>query len=120
MQEPSQRPPTKPAHDVRATSEMQKMKPTKNCWPKFSGWHMSKQPDRILVQKSFTLREGEYSSQAIDLRSFDAMPVDYWLKEMSLTIADRNLLVDGKWLTDRHVNAASKLLHNQFPIYNGL
>ena len=81
---------------------------------------MSKQPDRILVQKSFTLREDESSSQAIDLRSFNPTPVDYWLKEMSLTIADRNFIVDGKWLTDRHVNAASKLLHNQFPIYNGL
>ena len=120
VQEPSQRPPTKPAHDVRGTSEMQKMKPTKNCWPKFSGWHISKQLDRIQMQKSFTLREGESSSQAIDLRSFNPTPVDYWLKEMSLTIADRNLLVDGKWLTDRHVNAVSELLHNQFPIYNGL
>ena len=39
---------------------------------------------------------------------------------MSLSIADRNLLVDGEWLTDKHINAASKLLHNQFPIYSGL
>ena len=34
---------------------------------------------------------------------------------MSLTIADRNLLIDGKC-----VSAASNLLHNQFPIYNRL
>ena len=37
-----------------------------------------------------------------------------------MTDQDRETLVNGEWLSDKHVNAANKLLQLQYPTINGL
>ena len=44
----------------------------------------------------------------------------FWVKDLSLTDQDRETLVNGEWLSDKHVNAANKLLQLQYPTINGL
>lgn len=46
--------------------------------------------------------------------------LSFWLKDLTLTNQDREALVNGKWLSDKHVNAANKLLQSQYPTINGL
>lgn len=47
-------------------------------------------------------------------------PPTYWIRNLDLRPADENQLLEGQWLTDKHVYAAGKLLTKQFPGQNGL
>lgn len=42
------------------------------------------------------------------------------MKNLNLTMADKELITANDWLTDKHINAVNKLLLNQFPNQNGL
>ena len=47
--------------------------------------------------------------------------VTMWLPRLNLQIKDKvDLETDSLWLNDRHMNAAQKLLHEQFPTVSGL
>ena len=46
--------------------------------------------------------------------------LSFWLKDLALTNQDKEALVNGKWLSDKHINAANKLLQSQYPTVNGL
>ena len=39
----------------------------------------------------------------------------YWLSSLNLTPTDKEELVSGDWLTDKHINATGKFLQQQFP-----
>ena len=43
-----------------------------------------------------------------------------WVDDLGLSVADKQTLVDGKWLTATHISAANYLLRSQFPSQNGL
>lgn len=43
-----------------------------------------------------------------------------WLPNLRLTTGDQQILKSGRCLNDRLINAASKLLKEQFPLFNGL
>lgn len=43
-----------------------------------------------------------------------------WVHSLRLTIADKEVLRNGKWLTANHIQAANKLLRKAFPNQNGL
>jgi len=43
-----------------------------------------------------------------------------WVSNLQLTIEDRRVFTDGKWLTANHISAASSLLKQSFPNQNGL
>ena len=44
----------------------------------------------------------------------------YWNKEIDLRMSDREDLVQGRKLTDKHKHAAQTLLQDQFPHLQGL
>ena len=46
--------------------------------------------------------------------------VKYWLKDLGLTMDDYCLIMEGKWLTDRHIDIFNNLLIKTFPKQNGL
>ena len=52
--------------------------------------------------------------------SDNSCSLSFWLKDLTLTNQDKEALVNGKWLSDKHVNAANKLLQSQYPTINGL
>ena len=52
--------------------------------------------------------------------SDDSPLLSFWLKDLTLTNQDREALVNGKWLSDKHVNAVNKLLQSQYPTINRL
>ena len=41
-------------------------------------------------------------------------PPEFWIKDLGLTLADREILVNGKWFTDNLINAGQKMLKLQF------
>jgi hypothetical protein len=61
------------------------------------------------------------SSSSADIDDHD----QYWLKYtpqnvyIELKISDRNILENGEMLTDRHMNAARKIIRHQFPGFPG-
>ena len=46
--------------------------------------------------------------------------VNYWIQSLELMEEDRVSIVDGHWLNDTHIMAASKLLKKKYPHQNGL
>lgn len=47
-------------------------------------------------------------------------PNGFWKKDLALFTTDKDALMSGEWLTDKHINAAQSLLRKQFPSQNGL
>ncbi len=45
---------------------------------------------------------------------------NYWNKRLGLLTADQEMLKRGEWLTDKHINAASVLIKEEFPKQHGL
>ncbi len=45
---------------------------------------------------------------------------NYWNKRLGLLTADQDMLKRGEWLTDKHINAASVLIKEEFPKQLGL
>ncbi len=45
---------------------------------------------------------------------------NYWSKRLELLTADQEMLKRGEWLTDKHINAASVLIKEEFPKLHGL
>ena len=47
--------------------------------------------------------------------------VDWWIQHLGLTWEDKNILLnEGKWLNDKHIEAAMEILKTQFPHLKGL
>ena len=46
-------------------------------------------------------------------------PTKLWLKDLSLFFSDKKDIESGDWISDAVINAAQRLLHNQFPYYDG-
>ena len=44
--------------------------------------------------------------------SGDSVFLSYWVKDLCLTDPDRESLVNGEWLNDNHVNAATDQISN--------
>ena len=44
----------------------------------------------------------------------------WWLPQLQLSFADEKELIQGQWLTDRHITAAQSILKSQFPHVDGL
>ena len=44
----------------------------------------------------------------------------FWLECLKLQETDKDELLNGEWLTDKHISAISKLLQQQHPEQNGL
>lgn len=42
------------------------------------------------------------------------------IKDIILSIEDRQLILNKQQLTDKHINGALRLIHEQFPAINGL
>ena len=43
-----------------------------------------------------------------------------WVNDLGLSVADEQILLNGRWLTATHMSAANCLLRSQFPTQNGL
>ena len=43
-----------------------------------------------------------------------------WVSELSLNLDDKNAILLGYWLTDKHISAANQLLKRGFPQCKGL
>ena len=43
-----------------------------------------------------------------------------WVDDLGLSVADEQVLVEGKWLTATHISAANSLLQSRFLSQNGL
>ena len=50
------------------------------------------------------------------------VPLPHWLKIGGITLysTDKKDVLEGKWLSDAHINALQFLLKRQFPSINGL
>ena len=46
-------------------------------------------------------------------------PTKWWCKDLDLTEDDRLVLMDDRWLSDKHMSAAAKLIKIQFPETRG-
>jgi len=46
--------------------------------------------------------------------------INYWIKELLLYSADKQVLLNGEWLTDSIISAAQQLLKKDFPHIGGL
>ena len=59
-----------------------------------------------------------------NITSVDSLPspplTHMWVQSLNLTVYDKLELLQGKWLTDKHINAANFLLKKQFQTQNGL
>ena len=44
----------------------------------------------------------------------------FWLECLKLQETDKDELLNGEWLTDKHISTVSKLLQQQHPEQNGL
>jgi hypothetical protein len=44
----------------------------------------------------------------------------YWVQELGLKIREKHVLSTGDWISDLHMQAANKLLKEQYPKQNGL
>ena len=44
----------------------------------------------------------------------------HWIKSLVLSNDDKNILEEGRWLSDAHIQAAHLLLRKQYPHQNGL
>ncbi len=77
-----------------------------------------------LVQEP--LREHESSNDVIDIDTYvpktNALVTlaPYWIPGLELREDDKEILLSGKWLTDKHISATNKLLQKQHPQQNGL
>ena len=93
------------------------------------------QPSILDVDDSFTLTEScsNYIKHRITMLVQDqevSLPKDdgnvsgndVWVKidKLTLCMKERNVITTGKKLTDIHISAAQKILHNEFPDINGL
>ena len=91
------------------------------------------QPCIINVDKNFILTKEcvQYILSAVQTKS--VIPSDlpekkkeqtskHWVKCGSIILyqTERNALMNGKWLSDLHINAAQQLLKNQFECFGGL
>jgi len=58
----------------------------------------------------------------IDVDTFTCKqsPAPYWTQDLELRQQDKTQLIEGSWLTDKHINASNKLLKQQCPNQNGL
>lgn len=64
-------------------------------------------PFLISVGKPITIADGATT------------PIKWWCKDLDLTEDDRFVLMDNKWLSDKHMSAAANLLKIQFPESQG-
>ena len=59
-----------------------------------------------------------------NITSVNALPspplTHMWVQSLNLTVYDKLELLQGKWLTDKHINAANFLLKKQFQTQNEL
>ena len=57
----------------------------------------------------------------IDVDTFTCKqsPAPYWIQDLELRQQDKTQLIEGSWLTDKHINASNKLLKQQCPNQNG-
>ena len=46
--------------------------------------------------------------------------LDWWVKDLLLTVEDKEILESGRWLNDKHISAAQQLLRKQYPFVSGL
>ena len=44
----------------------------------------------------------------------------YWMKDLKLREDGKEIILNGNWLTDKHISAMNKLLKKQHPQQNGL
>lgn len=73
------------------------------------------------LNQSFEKQSGDNSPQnPIHVEKCEEKPVKYWVKELGLHVEDKDIICNGDWLTDKHVNAMNKLLTDQFPVQEGL
>ena len=83
----------------------------------FTRWWKTKAKECTRWKASKLARYSRKHSICVSsLCSDDSFP-NYWVKELEESRAE---LVNGEWLSDKHVRAANKLLHLQFPTINGL
>ena len=60
-------------------------------------------------------------SNITSVNSLPSPPLTHmWVQSLNLTVYDKLELLQGKWLTDKHINAANFLLKKQFQTQNGL
>ena len=53
-------------------------------------------------------------------KSHSNTPGKSWIKNLALTHEDKDILENGKWLSDAHIHAVNSLLRKQYPDQNGL
>jgi hypothetical protein len=84
----------------------------------------SNEPKTILqsTRKQSSQSYGTLSTNAIvvDDQALTSPSTIFWNKELALTDYDKQRLLSGDWLTDKHMNAVNKMLRNEFPMQNGL
>ena len=49
-----------------------------------------------------------------------AQDIHYWIKSLDLMEYDKDSLLMGEWLNDKHIFACSRLLKKQYPHQKGL
>ena len=66
-----------------------------------------------MVESDYDLSIAEINDDSADPKS------EWWIKDLGLHESDRCALMSGSELTDSIVNAAQKILANQFPVFHG-
>ena len=65
-----------------------------------------------------SITPGEMNNPIV-LSDSPVRPTHYWVESLSLDNTDKGELVNGDWLTDKHMRAVGTLLIKQFPQQNG-
>jgi len=61
-----------------------------------------------------------YEVVDVDAHVAQQYPAPFWLKDLELKDTNKDQLLNGEWLTNKHISAISKLLQQQHPQQNGL
>lgn len=66
-------------------------------------------------------QESQKCHDVIDIDNLKSTPLpSYWLPDLELEEEDKEILLSGQWLTDKHISAINTLLLKEYPEQNGL
>ena len=71
------------------------------------------------TSKPQTPSAATYKPQTPSAATSTPKPPVYWNKYLALHLCDKQQIIDGEWLTDKHINAAQRMLRLQFPAQAG-
>ena len=80
----------------------------------------SESDEEAILDGIEVMGESEEEDPSTSSQSSEESSAEWWLEHLSLTLEDKSiLLTEGKWLLDKHIEAAMKILKEQFPHLKG-